>query len=230
MRSGFTWLATLTAAAIALGACEGKPGTVTGFKLGADHRPNMSTVVEVESVEQALILGLAYWRNCAGEQAGIIYGKEAKVCMDGQCSSSTAYPTACVAFGAGGYDNMAVSFDSFSWPAGAWSSIYGGTIGGQLLNTYRPQSFRLKATDYPFPPTTHSDIEFYKNNQFGGGCAQVNTQQNVRDGCFPGLGQGATFGGTFLLSSWPQGGLPGSVEFSRYCGGGGGPLGGGNPC
>jgi hypothetical protein len=209
-------------AAITFGACGGGQPKITGFKLGPDGRPEMSTAREVESVQQAVLDGLAYWRDCRFEPVSTLYGKESKVCGDGGCNSWSTTPTSCVAFGAGGYDGMFISFDSTAWPAGSWSGI-DGAIGGYSMNTFRPRSMAVKAADYPFPPTTHSDIEFYLNNQFGGGCTTVSGQQTIFSGCMGGLGNGAVKLGMFLQPSAPgQAGLPGSLEFNRWCGGSGG--------
>jgi hypothetical protein len=214
----------LLTAAITFGACGGETPRITGFKLGPDGRPDMSTAREVESVQQAVIEGLAYVRNCAGEQAGVIYGKELKICGDFGCNGLEATPQSCTAYGAGGYDLMFISFDSISWLPGAYSWVHGGSIGGQTVASKRPYSFIVKATDYPFPPTTHSNFEFYTNLQFGG-CSQFADQYGeTRTGCISGLGNGVRVWGAF--SPFFSGGLPGSVEFNRWCGDSGVPGGG----
>jgi hypothetical protein len=217
----------LLTAAITFGACGGEAPRITGFRLGPDGRPDMSTAREVESVQQAVIDGLAYWRDCRFEPVSTLYGKEAKVCGDGGCSVWNNVPSSCVAFGAGGYDLMFLSMDSLAWPSGAYSGIY-GWIGGASMNTYRPYSMAVKAADYPFPPTTHSNFEFYKNTQFGD-CTTVNGQQTTFSGCMAGLGNGVVRLGIFVTPMFDQVGLPGSLEFNRWCGDNGNP-GGGVPC
>jgi hypothetical protein len=147
----------LLAAAIAFGGCGGKE--LTKF-VGCDR--------DVSCVQQAIVSGVAYTRNCNGEAPTTIFGKEVKVCADLQCNS-TGTPQACLAFGAGGYDLMNVGFQDVTWPLGSWSLMH-GSVGGASMDFFRPRSFVLKSADYPVPPTTHSDVEFYQNNQFGGGC------------------------------------------------------------
>lgn len=211
MRTGILCSA-LTAAAIAFGACGGKEPT----RLVHCDR-------DLSCVDQAIIDGLGYTRNCSGESPTVIYGKEVKVCGDGRCRSDNGtVPASCIAFGAAGNDLMFVGFDSVAWPLGAWSSVYGG-IGGQTLNSKRPLSFALKSADYPVPPTTNSDVEFYLNTQFGGGCANASSPGVVGtySACMR-FGVNAIWTGSF------SGSLPGSVEFNRWCGIN--PNGSGVPC
>lgn len=213
----------------AFGACGGDPPKITAFHLGPDGRPDMRTAREVESVQQAIISGLAYTRNCNGEPPNTIFGKEVKVCADQMCASN-GIPQACLVFGAGGYDLMNIGFQDVTWPLGSWSTTGGhGWIGGGSMDFFRPRSFVLKAADYPVPPTTHSDVEFYMNNQFGGGCALVNANGLAFSGCMSGFAPGSVGKGVFVPPPFHTA-LPGSLEFNRWCGGGGGSLGGGLSC
>jgi hypothetical protein len=200
MRTGV--LCSAIAFLTAFGACGGQPPKM----VHCDR--------DLTCVKQAIVQGLAYTRNCAGEYpTGTIYGKEVKVCGDAKCRADLGQtPDSCIAFGAGGSDLMVIGFQDVTWPAGAWSSTYGISIGGQTLDSQRPVSFALKAADFPVPPTTNSDVEFYLNTQFGGGCAGAwHPSIGWHSACMR-FGIAQTHYGVF------QGDRPRSLEFNRWCG------------
>jgi hypothetical protein len=186
---------------------------ITFGACGEEPRKLVHCGRDLTCVQQAIFQGVAYTRNCAGEPPLTIFGKEVKVCGDwnGCRADLGTTPGSCIAFGAGVHDQMFVSFDSVAWPAGAWSNSY-GAIGGQTLDAKRPQSFALKSADYPVPPTTNSDVEFYLNLQFGGGCASAwNPFSGTHSACMR-FGIAQTHYGVFGSP------LPRSAEFNRWCG------------
>jgi hypothetical protein len=190
-----------TVAGVMIGACGGDPP-----KLVHCDR-------DLECVKQAVISGLGYTRNCIGEAPSFIFGKEVKVCGDLKCDT-TLLPNSCVAFGAGGHDLMFIGLQDVVWPSGSSSDVYGGSIAGFTMDQRRPASFRLKAADYPVPPTTHSDVEFYLNTSFGGGCSAAFTGAGpLFSACMQGIANGTTRQGIFHSAV-----RPGSFEFNRWCG------------
>jgi hypothetical protein len=146
MRSGFTWLSALTAAAIAFGACGGEPQKLTTFKLGPDGRPMMGTARETVVLDRRELLttGVAYTWDCY--QDVTLFGGETKVYEafngGGRCRG----------FGAGYHDYMGISAPEWTWPG---SSTPINDIYMQLSQAYNSAG------------THHVHHCFYQNAEMG---------------------------------------------------------------
>jgi hypothetical protein len=183
----------------AFGACgDGTPQEVTTFRIGPDGRPVKGTEKQEVVVDrQAVItLGVGYTWNCAGDYT--IFGGELKAFY---YAGANAGNGACLGFGAGANNVMAISLPEYNWPG--TSSSLGADVG----------SYHVKLPDSS--GTHHGRNCWFRNAQGGGGTPNHQRNGTITEAACLEWCPGCAWWADLSLTPSEA---PSSVYVSRFCG------------